>query len=150
MFDNAGLRGAAAQAAKDVASVINVKINPTAYPNGIMHWEYWMDRAIDAESKIHYNELTSAETERLDMLVEELSEAIQVAQKIKRHGYLSSHPNDMTITNKQLLERELGDVLGVLDKMVFEDDLDENEINKWSASKWSRSFKYTHHQTPET
>ncbi len=155
MLDNAGLRGAAEVASRNTASVASVKIADGAgrfYPfKENTDAEYWKERALEAESQVHFNGLTPAETERLDMLVEELSEVIMIAQKIKRHGYESYHPDDpRQTTNRRLLEIELGDVLGILNKMYFEYDLDENYILSQAYTKWDRSFKYTHHQTNET
>jgi len=61
----------------------------------------------------HFNRLTPAEAERLAMLAEECGEVIQVIGKILRHGYDSYHPADPSTTNRQLLGRELTDLLAV-------------------------------------
>ena len=59
----------------------------------------------------HFNGLSPAEAERLAMLAEECGEVIHIVGKILRHGYDSYHPADPTVTNRDLLGRELTDLL---------------------------------------
>lgn len=63
------------------------------------------------------NGLTDAQEERLFMLAEELCEAGQAIGKTLRHGYDSTHPEGGE-TNREWLERELGDVAAVIKKLV--------------------------------
>lgn len=58
-----------------------------------------------------FNKLSLAQEEVLALLAEECAEVIQIVGKILRHGASSRHPSDLKgPTNKEMLERELGDV----------------------------------------
>lgn len=92
-----------------------------------------------------FNKLTAAQMERLFMLSEELGEAQQAIGKVLRHGYSSTHP-DGGPTNKESLERELGDVVAITLMMSDADDLDEYKIESWIDTKRTKVKKYTHHQ----
>lgn len=95
-----------------------------------------------------FNKLTDAEAERLAILAEECAEVIQVVGKILRHGYESHHPNNRTVSNRMLLETEIGHIdaavitLGGLSDVRAE-SIAESCVNKKKAI---RSRKYTHHQ----
>ena len=55
--------------------------------------------------------LSKAEIERLAILSEECAEVQQIVGKILRHGFESFNPFDeQKVTNRKLLERELGDL----------------------------------------
>ena len=94
----------------------------------------------------HFNQLTPAEAERLAVLAEECGETIQMVGKILRHGYESSHP-DGGPTNRQQLERELGDILAAMDMLCEPgtDDLDSDFIHKSRYAKHKRVKRYLHH-----
>lgn len=93
----------------------------------------------------HFNQLTNAQTERLDMLQEECAEVIQIISKIKRHGYESHHPDTPGEDNREFLERELGDMLGVLDHMLDHNDVSYEEVKRAAHQKMKRARKYMHH-----
>ena len=82
--------------------------------------------------------LTLAELERLALLIEELAEASQAACKVIRFGYEDGHPNRQR-TNRQDLERELGDVIGAIARMQNIGDLDSGAI------RVQAEFKVNHH-----
>jgi hypothetical protein len=68
--------------------------------------------------------LTAAELERLALLQEECGEVLQVIGKILRFGWDSNSPvpHEMGQTiNRNLLERELGDLLLVADHIMKND-----------------------------
>lgn len=109
----------------------------------------------------HFNQLTPAEHERLAYLMEECGEVIQIIGKIMRHGYESYDPTDpnnkvvgengrgigktlQVTTNRQLLERELGDVMRAARMLGTSGDVDPLEVDV-QASKGPPS-KYMHHQ----
>lgn len=93
-----------------------------------------------------FNKLTNQETERLDILTEELGEVIQIISKIKRHGYESYHPLDKDkISNRKLLEKELGDVLHAVRLMNAYNDLCYKKIKKWYVEKVLKIIPYLHH-----
>ncbi len=97
---------------------------------------------------IHFNQLTPAEAERLALLLEELGEAQQVIGKTLRHGYESTHP-DGGPTNRQLLEKELGDVRQAMILLCDEGDLSRREIAEWANRKALSVRRYMHHQDVE-
>lgn len=94
----------------------------------------------------HFNKLTPAQAERLAMLFEEASEIIQIAGKTFRHGYKSYHPADIGVDNIEYLSQEIGDFLGILDKMIELSDVDEEVIAYYRKTKWGRAMRYAHHQ----
>ena len=108
-----------------------------------------------------FNGLTPAEAERLSYLLEELGEAQQAIGKILRHGYESRDPtkpvpvfNDnrgghtgyrnTSPTNRQMLERELGDVRRAINMLTKAGDLSEFGIDAVIAR--GPPLRYMHHQ----
>lgn len=82
------------------------------------------------------NNLTGAETERLAILNEECAEVQQIISKILRFGYESWHPNDTKQTsNRQLLEKEIGDLQSAIDLMTHVQDVDEDMVQDRMAVK---------------
>lgn len=95
------------------------------------------------------NGLNKAEAERLAVLAEECGEVIQVVGKILRHGYESYSPNDtQKITNREWLEKEIGDIFVIGGILVASGDIDHNQMMQHTAEKLGRISKYLHHQTP--
>jgi len=99
----------------------------------------------------HFNKLTPAEAERLALLVEEMGESIQAIGKVLRHGYESHHPRGGA-SNRETLERELGDVLHAMQLIAppngdpHKHDLAWCNIKDWAASKADEVAAYLHHQ----
>ena len=94
----------------------------------------------------HFNKLTPAEAERLAMLAEECGEVIQVIGKILRHGYESSHPVTPNTSNRDLLEKELGDVDAIMSLLSDADDIFWQNVELHSTNKLISVKKWTHHQ----
>jgi len=101
----------------------------------------------------HFNGLTEAEQERLAILIEECGEAIQAACKVLRHGYQSRNPKWIASaehphpeTNRQELERELGDLSHAVVRMVNSGDVSRQVIEERRRSKPVRMLPYLHHQ----
>lgn len=92
-----------------------------------------------------FNGLSPAEAERLAVLMEELGEAQQVIGKILRHGYESTHP-DGGPTNRQELEKELGDVRNAERMMIEAYDLNAHQIQLRAQEKSKTIGQYLHHQ----
>lgn len=109
----------------------------------------------------HFNKLTPAENERLAYLMEECGEVIQIIGKIMRHGYESYDPTDpnnrvvgeggrgigktlQVTTNRELLARELGDVMRAMDMMASAKDYEWLTVA--SAREKGPPSKYMHHQ----
>jgi hypothetical protein len=91
----------------------------------------------------HFNKLTEAKQERLAMLAEEASEVVQIVCKILRHGMESFHPDAPSLTNKMLLEREIGDLMGIAHEMAMRGDVSIEAIEHFTGAK---AKKYMHHQ----
>lgn len=92
--------------------------------------------------------LSPAELERLACLSEELGEAQQAIGKILRHGYESHHPDDWRRTNRDDLERELGDVLATIGMLTDAGDLNVEAIDNARISKRLKVRRFLHHQGP--
>ena len=96
----------------------------------------------------HFNRLTPSEAERLALLAEELGEAVQAIGKVLRHGYESSHPSGGP-TNREALERELGDVRHAMIRICLAGDLRKEAIHARAEAKAASVKKYLHHQDGE-
>jgi NTP pyrophosphatase (non-canonical NTP hydrolase) len=94
---------------------------------------------------IPFNGLDPAEVERLAILAEEMEEAIQAIGKILRHGYDSTHPNGGP-TNKESLEKELGDVSWAMIYACSKGDLSKEKIHAWADAKAENVKPYLHEQ----
>jgi len=93
-----------------------------------------------------FNGLTSAEAERLFLLSEECGEVIQAIGKILRHGYESRHPNGGP-TNREQLEKEIGDVRAAVTMLAQAEDLSRYIMAASKEEKLKSVTKYLHHQT---
>ena len=114
-----------------------VQVSPSDYDRIILAEE--IDRLLP------YNQLDHAQAERLDLLTEEMGEALQIIGKIKRHGLRSRHPNGGP-TNKQLLERELGDVLVAINLLTGAKDVSQPALTARVTVKTETVKKYLHYQ----
>lgn len=109
----------------------------------------------------HFNRLTPAEHERLAYLMEECGEVVQIIGKILRHGYESRDPTKATPTfdpnrggqdgwrntsptNRELLARELGDVMRAMDMLAAAKDYEWLTVA--AAREKGPPSKYMHHQ----
>lgn len=100
----------------------------------------------------HFNKLTPAEAERLALLSEELGEVQQIIGKILRHGYESYHPADKKkkpTTNRQLLEKEIGDVSASVLLMTRNGDIMNGSVAANAIKKLEKVEKYLHHNKVE-
>lgn len=93
------------------------------------------------------NGLSAAQLERLAILSEELGEAQQAIGKIIRHGYRSTNPLKVnSVTNKEGLEREIGDIRFAVELLSEMGDLDHYVIESWKGEKANSIGRYLHHQ----
>lgn len=102
---------------------------------------------MDGNQERSVRTLSEAEAERLAMLAEECAEVIQIVGKILRHGYESFHPNNPSVTNRELLDDELGDVRAIAKRMIAEGDIEGDFDLSDSNAVWKRKLSYTHHQS---
>ena len=96
-----------------------------------------------------FNDLTPGQAERLALLLEEMGEAQQIIGKILRHGYDSWNPDDDNVSNRGLLEKEIGDILAALDMLVSSKDLNDDYFEQARIRKHQSVRKYLHHQKQE-
>lgn len=88
-----------------------------------------------------------AQAERLECLIEELSEAIQIACKTLRHGYYSNSPVGPDYRmNRMLLEEELGHVLSRARDMIAKADINGLAIEASAQTKSETAPRWQHHQ----
>jgi len=91
-----------------------------------------------------FNELTPEQLERLALLLEELGEAQHIIGKIIRHGYDSHHPDNPKITNRMMLEEEIGHVQNAVGMLTEGCDLDNKAIIIHKKAKSRSISKYLH------
>jgi NTP pyrophosphatase (non-canonical NTP hydrolase) len=98
-------------------------------------------------SSTPFNKLNPSQAERLALLAEECGEVIQIIGKILRHGYKSTHPNDLGgDTNRALLENELGDVHAAEQLLTEASDVSLAAISAAFQRKKIRVQQYLHEQ----
>lgn len=97
------------------------------------------------------NNLTAAELERLAILGEYMGEAQVIIGKIIRHGYESYNPNAVQlagvapITNRELLEKELGKVSAAINFMNLGGDIERDAIQGYSIRQMKTANRWLHH-----
>jgi NTP pyrophosphatase (non-canonical NTP hydrolase) len=96
-----------------------------------------------------FNALSDAEDERLTLLSEECAEVIQVICKIQRHGYESAHPDNLIVTNRNLLQKELGHVAAAATLLSHAADIQGPEMERSMFRKLKSVQQYLHHQPKE-
>lgn len=100
-----------------------------------------------ATMSVNFNKLTPAETERLACMSEECGEVVQEIGKVLRHGYEDRSPHDPEcMTNRQNLEKEMGDVLYWMIEMAKAKDVSIDNIFEYVEAKQKKVGKWLHHQ----
>jgi NTP pyrophosphatase (non-canonical NTP hydrolase) len=95
----------------------------------------------------HFNKLTPAQDERLAVLTEEVGELLQAIGKIQRHGYDSHDPTKANHPgNRRDLEKECGDVMEAIQRLIAACDVDEDHIQRRIAKRRELVEQYLHHQ----
>jgi len=114
---------------------------------------FWTGKDAAAPSAAaNFNKLTPAEAERLAILAEEAGEVVQAVGKILRHGYGSYNPDAPDEGNNcTMLEREIADLYGAVNRMVGAGDIDAGNIERRREASLKRRLTgagktYTHHQ----
>lgn len=88
--------------------------------------------------------LDDAQRERLACLAEEAGEIVQAVGKILRHGFDSAYDNGLS--NTEILEKEIGDLRYVVERLVLAGDIDPDAVRRASREKIARFRKFTHFQ----
>lgn len=90
-------------------------------------------------------EPSEEERERLYLLIEECNEVIHAASKILRFGSQEYYaPRDET--NKESLEKEIGQLLFIIDLLVSSGDLNDYKVLVSKLAKYRACLTYTKHQ----
>lgn len=92
-----------------------------------------------------FNQLSDSQAERLAILAEECGEVVQIIGKILRHGRASVHPEGWE-SNNTLLEKELGDLMFILEMMYATGDIRGESVAAYTVEKADKIGKYLHHQ----
>ena len=92
-----------------------------------------------------FSNLTPAQAELLACLSEEASEVGQAVGKILRHGYESSHPDFPMTYNREYLEKELGDLLAIQERLVQAGELNVLRIRRHADQKLKNLPNWLHH-----
>ena len=96
------------------------------------------------------NGLTKAERERLDLLMEEMGECLQIIGKIGRHGYESYNPFDeKKKSNRDLFTKELADVQVSINRILDVEDVSNLLFGALMSKKEHDVIPYLHHQEEE-
>lgn len=94
--------------------------------------------------RINLKQVNDHQEECLNILQEECAEVIQAASKIKRFGVIGK-PLDTTLTNREKLEVELGDVLALIDLVKGSGlGITTEGIEAARQNKMQRLAKYMH------
>lgn len=88
------------------------------------------------------NNLTPAEVERLDLVIEEAAEVIQAATKVLRYGWTSTHPSCERTNNKTPLMKELGDLRAIVQLCFQAGDMNSVDYQYYALEKLHRVKKY--------
>lgn len=91
------------------------------------------------------NKLSPAQAELLAILAEECAEAVQAVCKVLRHGYDSDDEGRRQTTNREDLEREMGDVRAAMILLCESGDVHKHAVHHHADQKL-RLPRYTHHQ----
>lgn len=100
-------------------------------------------RWFEKRPTVHFNQLRPGELERLALVMEECGEVIQAIGKVMRHGYNSCHPTTYR-ENREILERELGDLAFAMD-LLAERDLRYDNVQRAAYDKADRVQQFLHH-----
>lgn len=89
--------------------------------------------------------LTDAQRERLDLLIEECTEVIKAACKIKRFGYWSTYGGNHPPNIEELIA-ELGDVMAIMTLMKVEGEINVDGVEDARNDKLERMRPYVRFQ----
>lgn len=95
----------------------------------------------------HKSKVSSAQEERLLLLMEECAEVSQAASKIIRFGFESKHPdNPQGPTNRVHLETEIGGLCAILELLENNKEISLEQIEFFQKEKLKTISKYTSFQ----
>ena len=96
--------------------------------------------------------VSKEELERLAILNEECAEVQHIISKILRHGFASHDPTintdeDVVISNRRLLAKELGDLLYSIGMIIGIDDVSERAVSIQVSTRSQNIRKYLKHES---
>jgi NTP pyrophosphatase (non-canonical NTP hydrolase) len=95
-----------------------------------------------------FNDLSHADAELFALLAEECGETVQAIGKILRHGKHSWNPEVVgKRTNIEDLEKELGDILAVVELMRRAKVIDADNMGQMRDTKLEKVWKYLHYNS---
>ena len=80
--------------------------------------------------------------EALTLVMEECSEVIQAITKFQRFGSKSTGNGKLHLTNEEHLIKEIADLIVVLDYLLFELDVDNEDLEDFKEEKRESIQKY--------
>ena len=89
------------------------------------------------------NPATPEERDILIKTIEECAEVIQSCTKVLFYGFDSSNPDKPTITNREHLEQEVGDVMCLLGLLMSKNILSDKSIYQACEIKLKRLHQYS-------
>lgn len=90
---------------------------------------------------------SSAQNERLSVLVEEMGETLANIGKAGRHGLNSRNPlHSHSLTNKELITQEIADVMVAIDMLVVCGDIDKDALMICYRNKLGKIVNWLHHE----
>lgn len=99
--------------------------------------------------KCERRQLTQPQIERFGILSEECGEVVQVCGKIFRHGLDSTNPLTNE-SNKDLLEKELGDIFAAVALLEQNNEVSTQKIFEYAAIKVAKlldpDYPFVHFQ----
>lgn len=95
----------------------------------------------------HFNKMKPHELEIMALMAGEAAEVVKDIGKTIQHGWDSCDPTKGdSPTNRELIAREVGDLIGVVNYAVNKGWLDMRVIKKYAETKMGKAAKYLHHQ----
>lgn len=82
--------------------------------------------------------------ERMGLISEECGETSQIVGKILRHGIKSDNKGRNEMTNRQMLEKEVGDILAAALICVAAGDINMGEVVTHAENKAGTVSEYLH------
>lgn len=101
------------------------------------------------EDEPRVNKLTPAQEERLYLLLEEMGECQHAIGKVLRHGYVSYSSHTGSISNKDLLEKEIGDVRVAIVMLIKSGDVTALNVTERMAHRKESVKRWLHYQASE-
>ena len=81
--------------------------------------------------------------ETMHILQEECAEVVQAASKIFRFGFHTRWPDEISASNREKFEEEIGDLLAMVDILVENCVISDNNVNLARKGKKEKLLKWS-------